>query len=101
MKLANLTTGIALIAVLGSPGAGAEDQKMLEMATTKGCFICHSIAPTAGAVRSGSPFDTSGWAMAASSGARSSLSESSSRRPIDHSRCGCPWTVRGASLSIM
>ena len=51
MKLANLTTGIALIAVLGSPGAGAEDQKMLEMATTKGCFICHSIAPTAGAVQ--------------------------------------------------
>jgi cytochrome c len=50
MKLATFTTGIALAAILGSPAAGAEDRNMLEMATTKGCFICHTIAPTAGPV---------------------------------------------------
>jgi cytochrome c len=51
MKLATFTTGIALVAALGAPAAGADDQKMLELATTRGCFICHKVAPTAGATQ--------------------------------------------------
>lgn len=50
MKLAIFTASIALAAALGSTPAGAEDQRMLEMATTKGCFICHTVAPSAGPV---------------------------------------------------
>lgn len=46
MKLAILSTG--MLAIAFSATVPAEDQQMLELATTSGCFICHTVAPAAG-----------------------------------------------------